>query len=87
MAKESEEWRRHEVERKARREEEQWSVNKRAKLVHSIQVHQDRILDLQLKNDKNKENKSTTDFIDGMIARAMSEIGELELQIDDLQNE
>jgi len=50
-------------------------------------VHQDRILDLQLKNDKNKENKSTTDFIDGMIARAMSEIGELELQIDDLQNE
>ena len=81
MSKESEEWRRREIERKARREEEQWSVNKRAKLVQSIQLQQDRILDLQLKRDKIKENKATADFIDGMIARAMSEVGALELQI------
>ena len=52
MSKELEEWR--------RREEEQWSVNKRAKLVQSIQLQQDRILAQQLKmgQDKGKQGHS-----------------------------
>jgi len=30
---------------------------------------------------------ASADFIDGMIARAMSEVGALELQIEDIENE
>ena len=64
LAKEAEEHRRREVERKTKRDDDEWIDNKRAKLVSRIQKQQDRILDLELKRASNEKYETALTFVE-----------------------
>lgn len=84
LAKEAEEHRRREVERKTKRDDDEWIDNKRAKLVSRIQKQQDRILDLELKRASNENHKAALTFICRMIKSAEDEIAKLEHKVNEL---